>query len=138
VAWFHVVQGRGILSSDGFDKIVAADRFRLRFNLLGVSVAFPTNAGELIADSSKRHWEDGPRAISELRNSIVHPKKRATFYDAPEPVRKQVRGLTLLYLASALARLFGYDGKLAKPLKMWLDATCRVGLLPKGTPLRTG
>jgi hypothetical protein len=112
LAWFHLVQVRRTLSAHGFEHITAADKFRLLLDPLGVPVKIPTYVSELNAYSSEHNWVDAPQAISELRNSIVHPTKRTAFYKAPDAVREEVRWLTLWYLASVLARLFGYSGEL--------------------------
>lgn len=114
ISWIQVVERRKVLSPEGFDKLIAADRFRLFLNLLGIPVDFPASLSALRDYSSdpKRRWEDGPRAIAELRNSIVHPRKRENLYNASEPVREEAKRLTVWYLATAISRFFGYDGEL--------------------------
>jgi hypothetical protein len=111
IAWVEVVERQKVLSPEGFDKLPAADKLKLLLKLLNISVAFPKTAAALksYSSDSARQWEDGPRSIAELRNSIVHPKRRARFYDAPEKIQEQTRELTLWYLSSALLRLFGYN-----------------------------
>jgi hypothetical protein len=114
IAWIHVVERRKTLSRDGFDRLFAPDRFRILLNLQGIPIDFPPRFAKLSAYSAHANprWEDGPRAIAELRNSIVHPKKRANLYNASDDVREQARSLTLWYLTSAILRLFGYSAEL--------------------------
>lgn len=115
VSWIHIVEQEKTLSPEGFDKLPAADRLRLLLVLQGIPTDFTKYVSDLQHYSSHRlrRWEDGPRAITELRNSIVHPKKRETVYHAPAKVRQQARRLTLWYLSSAILRLFGYKDALA-------------------------
>lgn len=111
ISWIHLVDRQRILSSEGFDKLPAADRLRLLLNLQKISTTL--SSPDLIAYCAdpKRKWEDGPRVLTELRNSIIHPRRRETLYKASEEVRKHARALTEFYLSSALLRLFGYSGE---------------------------
>jgi hypothetical protein len=112
ISWIHLVDRQRILSSEGFDKLPAADRLRLLLNLQKISTALPSSTPDLTAycGDPKRRWEDGPRVLTELRNSIIHPRRRETLYKASERVREQARVLTESYLSSTLLRLFGYSG----------------------------
>ena len=56
--------------------------------------------------------KDGPRAISYLRNAIIHPmkEKRNKIYEADDEVKWNVKRIGLDYLALALLKIIGYDG----------------------------
>jgi hypothetical protein len=114
IAWMHIVEREKTLSADGFDKLPASDRLKLMFKFLSIPIDFPSEVAALQAYSThrERKWEDGARAVSELRNSIVHPKRRNALYHAPGSVQQQARALTLWYLSCAILRLFGYAGEL--------------------------
>lgn len=109
ISWVHLVDGQKVLSAEGFDKLPAADRLRLMLKLQKIPT---TLSSTLAAYCAQRKWEDGPRLLTELRNSIIHPKRREMVYKAPEAVREQARTLTESYLSSTLLRLFGYSGEL--------------------------
>ena len=115
ISWIQIVETEKILSSEGFDKLPAADRLRLLLNLQKISTNLSSSTPDLTAYSNSRRppW-DGPRVLAELRNSIVHPKRRETLYRTSEKVRQQARDLTESYLSFALLRLFGFSGPFPK------------------------
>jgi hypothetical protein len=57
--------------------------------------------------------KDGPRAISFLRNAIIHPKKakRDKIYEASIEVKLAVKSIGLNYIALSLLKLIRYNGK---------------------------
>jgi hypothetical protein len=115
VAWIHVVEREKTLSTEGFDRLPASDRLKLMFKFQSVPVEFPSSGvSELkgYAEHRDRRWEDGARTVTELRNSIVHPRRREALYHAPVAVRREARDLTLWYLSCVILRLFGYAGEL--------------------------
>jgi hypothetical protein len=56
--------------------------------------------------------KDGPRAISYLRNAIIHPmkKKRDKIYEADNEVKWAVKCIGLNYIALALLKIVDYNG----------------------------
>jgi hypothetical protein len=114
VSWLLVVEEREILSADGCNRLPVSDHIRLLLTLLGLPVGFPKHfsAMETYSSEKSRKWGDGPTAITELRNSIVHPRRRNTFFQAPIAVQRQARDLALLYLESALLKIFGFDAEI--------------------------
>jgi len=55
--------------------------------------------------------KDGPRAISYLRNAIVHPtkKKRSKISEASEEVKFVVGNIGLNYIALSILKIIGYN-----------------------------
>jgi hypothetical protein len=113
ISWIQLVERNQILSPEGCDKLPASDRLRLLLTFQTISTDLSSRTPDLTAYSASpdRKW-DGPRVLTELRNSIIHPKRRDRFIDAPESVRQQARLLTESYLSFVLLRLFGYSGEL--------------------------
>jgi hypothetical protein len=56
--------------------------------------------------------KDGPRAISYLRNAIVHPKKekRSKIYEASREVKFAIERIGRNYISLALLRIIDYNG----------------------------
>jgi hypothetical protein len=114
IAWIELVERKQVVSRDGFDKLPAADRLKLLLHLTDVAVPIPKRANALLAFASRQRpsWEDGPRALTEFRNSVIHPKRRDTVLGAPEIAKSEEEQLTLAYLESVFLRLFNYRGQL--------------------------
>jgi hypothetical protein len=112
LGWAVLVEGEGALSADGFDRLPASDKLRLLLRNASVSLAIPTVLVALTGLAEARAWEDGPRAIGELRNSLVHPKlgKRRLMIDSPVRARIEVTQLALSYIELALLHLLRYRG----------------------------
>ena len=113
LAWTHLVEERGILSKQGFDDLTAHDKFKLLLSLGDVPRSLPERLKELkaFASDQNRKWEDGPRAITELRNSVTHPRiRRDVWRRASTGVRREAVQLSLWYLEMVLLWTIGYDG----------------------------
>jgi hypothetical protein len=64
------------------------------------------------AEKEDQKWEDAPRALTEIRNDIVHAKKDLNFLDETQTskARRDASDLGLWYLDVVLLNLFGYKG----------------------------
>jgi hypothetical protein len=101
-----VEEGRCL--EQGFRKMPASGRIRLMLKELGVPIALPTERRELLELSWKRNWADGPHAITDMRNAIVHPKE-----GEPIPFGATVDAwrLGMWYLELVLLWLFDFRGE---------------------------
>jgi hypothetical protein len=64
------------------------------------------------ATQDNQRWEDGPRALTKVRNDIAHARKDLDFLNEVETaeVRWETSELGLWYLDVVLLNLFGYKG----------------------------
>jgi hypothetical protein len=104
LSWAIVVNDRMMVSAEGHDKLGAADRIRLLLAVIGMP-------GELGADSQAvglaraaetMRWVDGPHAVTELRNALVHPVKRKRLGSVLPEMMEEARDLTLQYAEAAM------------------------------------
>jgi hypothetical protein len=74
-------------------------------------IPVPASLPALCALAKARRWEDGPRAVAEVRNGIVHPGKASTTYgpDVSTEAHIEALMLALWYLELGLLRLLGHD-----------------------------
>ncbi len=65
------------------------------------------------AQQANQRWEDGPQALTGIRNDIAHAEKRLDFLDETQTtyVRWDASDLGLWYLDVVLLNLFGYQGQ---------------------------
>jgi len=110
VGWFRLVELEHAHSVAEFDKKEAAERLRHLLRRSGVPLEIPAALSTLAAHAAKEGWADGPAALGVLRNSAVHPKRRARAFDAPDRVRWEACTLALWYLELALLALLGHGG----------------------------
>ncbi len=112
-----VVRDRRLLSLKGFKDIRASDKFRLLFSTLGILLDIPAETSELqrLAGNSHMNWHDAPHALTEIRNSLVHPehKYRGEFRD----VYYEAWNLGLWYLEMSILGICGYSGTYGNRLK---------------------
>jgi hypothetical protein len=107
-----LVDSHGWLSTDGYEKLPAADRIRLLFQWASIPVGIPPTMAELTAAAKADNWHDIPAAMTMVRNTITHPtkKNREKYQKHPNEVRTAVWWLGLWALELCLLRLFGYSG----------------------------
>jgi hypothetical protein len=99
----------------GFKDLLASDKFRIIFSSLGIPLEIPKETPEIDKLAKNFNWLDAPHALTEIRNSLVHPehKKRgqidSAYYEA--------WNLGLWYLEMGLLAVCGYSGTYGNRLK---------------------
>lgn len=115
LAWVYLVEDRRSLSKDGFSRLSGADKIRLLLASLEIPVAIPHDLRELSELAARLNWEDGPRALTALRNSIVHPDlTRRLQYAQAIPDAWE---LGQWFVELIVLRLSGYSGTSAYRLR---------------------
>jgi hypothetical protein len=115
LAWAILVERRQTLSPEGFEKLAAADTVRLLLELAGVPRAIPAALNALASTSPPGQkggtWRDGPHAVTDLRNGMVHPtKSRRVKLGVPTLPWFEAARLSLWYVELVLLRLLDYEG----------------------------
>jgi len=74
----YVVYEKKLLSTKGFKDIWASDKFRLLFSSLNLPLDIPFSLSALCkkAKEKEHKWLDAPHALTEIRNSLVHPEHK--------------------------------------------------------------
>jgi hypothetical protein len=119
----------GWLSTEGCDKLAAADRIRLLFRWAGIPTEIPAalTALEKLAKANEdfmlNKQPDTASSMTAVRNTITHPtrKNREKFGRHPTDARFDVWRLGLWNLELCLLRLFDYSGRYANRItcKWW-------------------
>lgn len=114
LAWTYLVESNKSLSQDGFGKLSAADQIRLLLAQCEIPLGVPASLPAL-SSFSRRYTLDGPGAITEVRNSIIHPKPKRALHHSEAIV--DTWRLSLWYFELVLLSLFGYSGEYANRLR---------------------
>ncbi len=83
LAWTVCVKVRKLVSTQAFSVrgLNAADKIRLLITSLGIPATIPATLGDLAKPPSHisgGKWDDGPHALTEIRNAIIHPDAKLT------------------------------------------------------------
>ena len=110
LAWVFLVEEKSSISPQGFERIPAADQIRLLLSQLGIDSSIYDGLTDLVQLSKEYNWVDGPQAITELRNAIVHPspKNRKKASRNSFGAKHQAWYLGLNYLERVLLKIFDY------------------------------
>jgi hypothetical protein len=123
LAWSYCVKFRKMVSPAAFKpgKLTAADKLRLLVSALGVPLVIPPNLPALAKGRGNCQWEDSLHAITEIRNSIVHPdSKTSTSHEEYIEAWK----LSLWLLELCLLRLCDHNGRYGNRLSQrWAGQT---------------
>jgi len=86
----------------------------LLLSQLGIDSSIHHRWADLVQQSKEYNWIDGPQAITELRNAIVHPKtkERKKASHISDSAKYQAWQLGLNYLEQVLLKLFDYPWQL--------------------------
>lgn len=113
LAFTYLVLDKGILSSKQFGKNTAAGNFRKLFQQLGIPTALPNGCVQLrhtiaMKEFSEK-WADLPKAITSVRNFLVHPKTKSEhyYYDAMFDTWRA----SMWCLELAILGVIGYKGQ---------------------------
>lgn len=115
----YSAKDRRLITVEGFKNLWASDKFRLLFSSLKVPLDILTATPELQKLASQMNWVDAPHALTELRNSFVHPehKNRGRFHTA----YFEAWNLGLWYLEMGILAICGYSGNYGNRLKQrWI------------------
>jgi len=117
LSYEFAVKDRRLLTVKGFKDLWVSDKFRLLFSSLGIPLEIPAETSELqrLASNSQMNWLDAPHALTEIRNSVVHPehKHRGQFRD----VFYEAWNLGLWYLEKSILAICGYSETYGNRLK---------------------
>lgn len=111
----YTVKDKRLLMANGFKDLWASDKFRLLFSSLGIPIEISKDTPDIETLSKKFNWQDAPHALTEIRNSLVHPEHKrrgqldAAYYEA--------WNLGLWYLGMGLLAICGYSGTYGNRLK---------------------
>lgn len=114
LAWTYCVLDRKMISAAAFKprRLSAADKLRLLTSSLNIPQEITPNFSALHGRQGRK-WMDGMDAITEIRNSLVHPDAETKL---PDHSYYEGWKLSLWYLDLVLLRLCGHDGKYANRL----------------------
>lgn len=109
------VKDRKLVLAKGFKDLWASDKFRLLFSSLNIPLEIPAECTELLGMANQNGWVDAPHALTEVRNSLVHPehKRRGQFQD----VMYEAWNLGVWYLEMSMLAVCGFSGQYANRLK---------------------
>jgi len=115
LGWTHLVEEKLALSEKGYEKLDAMDKLRLLLAMCGIPVAIPASLPTLTTSAKARgnQWKDGPQALTDVRNALVHssPAKRKKVFDEHHALVHEAWELSLWYLELIILRICGYKGK---------------------------
>jgi len=117
----YAVKDRKLIEASGFKDLRASDKFRLLFSSLDIPIDISGSLSEMTKLAKQFNWLDSPHALTEMRNSLVHPehKRRAQYSDA----YFEAWNLGLWYLELAMLRICRYSGSYSNRLiKKWAGA----------------
>ena len=108
---------KAIISARGFKDIWASDRFRLLFSTLGLNQAIPSESVKMkqLSKNTKMNWLDSPHALTEIRNTLVHPDHNNR--DQVNSILFEAWTLGLWYLELSILATCGYTGTYRSRLK---------------------
>lgn len=104
LAHHHAVVDRKMISAEGFKGLKASDKFRMLFSSLSIPMDIPASMSAIQNAAKRCAWVDAPHAITDIRNSLVHPDTKKRVKDCYFEAWK----LSLWYLELSILAMCGY------------------------------
>ena len=115
LSYEYSVKVKQLCSEGRYKKLWASDKFRLLFCFMKIPPHIPDETPELQRLADEFGWkEDAPRALTEVRNSLVHPGKRHRKF---KKAHFEAWNLGLWYLEMSILAVCGYSGTYHNRLK---------------------
>ncbi|HPD49698.1 MAG TPA: hypothetical protein PLM84_04665 [Smithellaceae bacterium] len=115
LSYEYTVKDKRLLVLNGFKDLWASDKFRILFSSLGIPLEIPNETPEILRLAKDLNWLDAPHALTEIRNSLVHPEhKRRRQLDS---IYYEAWNLGLWYLEMGLLAVCDYSGTYGNRLK---------------------
>lgn len=111
LSWNYIVVQRHLFSPKAFDKCSAAARIETLLQDLRIPVTLPALVPAL------QQWAgaqaSGPKAISDLRNALMHPtpQNRGALASMSTDAKREASSLAIRYIELIILALCRYDGK---------------------------
>ena len=112
----YAVKDKRLITAKEFKDLRASDKYRLLFSSLNIPLDITEDTPDLftLKNDSNINWDDAPHALTDIRNSLIHPDKNRekindVFYDA--------WNLGLWYLEMGILAVCGYSGTYGNRLK---------------------
>lgn len=122
LSWQSSVRVRKGLSRNKFNELSAEDKLRFLIESCGIPTGIPPGLSDLVSKAKELNCSDGPKALTVVRNRLVHPKKRKHLphYDAWR--------LAEWYVELALLSMLRFSGEYSDRTKAqrWVGAVDRV------------
>lgn len=109
------VREKRLLTSNDFKTLWASDKFRLLFSTLGIPLEIPNDTPKLQNLAQELNWIDAPHALTEIRNSLVHPEHKNR--DKVKGVYVEAWNLGQWFLEMSILGICGYKGVYGNRLK---------------------
>lgn len=116
LSWVFLTEEQKALSSEGFKLLHADDLIRLLVSSQNIKLEVFPSRSELAKLSRELTW-DGPKAITEVRNFIIHPGKENKRLASRDIPYYEVLNLALWYIELVLLHLFKHIGIYANRLE---------------------
>lgn len=118
LSYEYSVKYKRLLTTNGFKDLRASDKFRLLFSSLEIPIQVTKETPEIESQTKIFNWLDAPHALTEIRNTLVHPehKKRGQL----DSVYYEAWNLGLWYLEMGILAVCGYSGTYSNRLKQQL------------------
>ncbi|PYF02324.1 hypothetical protein [Ureibacillus chungkukjangi] len=115
IAWTYIVEDKEIMDGQIFDsKLRTSDKLRLLLYELDIPRELPKVEG---LNFSNNKFKDGVHLFTDMRNDIVHPKKKSKLESDNWKIKYRVWQLGVKYLELSILRVLGYKGKYYNFLK---------------------
>ncbi len=118
LAYQYLVVDRNMISPNGFDKLIASDKIRMLGSCLGIPLDIQAVTKNIFRESSVVRWEDIPHALTDIRNSLVHPKEKKKHQESIRKCYFDAWNVSVWLLELCILAVCGYTGQYRNRLEL--------------------
>lgn len=125
LAWVYLVEHAQVVTARQFRSCPASKRIAELLNQMNIPIKISAKS-RILRRNAKRHgWADGPRALTEVRNELVHTEKK--YLVSREKPFFEAWSLAQRYIELVILRLANYRGQYTDRIAAeWAGQTTKV------------
>lgn len=115
LAYHYLVNDQKMILNQGFQKLRASDQLRLLLSSLKIPIEITDDMPSIKKEQAGFKWEDMPHAITDIRNSLIHPVSKNK--EKIERCHLDAWRSSLWYIELTILALCGYEDSYRNRLK---------------------
>lgn len=118
IGWFLLVEESKSLSPRRYERMRAAEKLSRMLSQCNIPLGIPSELKALVSAAKSQDWDNGPHAVTAIRNAHVHsnPRNLERLQKAGIDAEGEAWVLSMHYIELLLLKIFDFNGDFSSRL----------------------